>query len=449
MYTIPSKLKMFAIIFMVIGALGIVASFLTAPSNTAEVKEMMAAHGDGHGNEHATATHESTSAEHGTDVHDAHGEVNAHDSEEAHLEHTLHQLQNKPWAALYIACFFFFMIALGVLAFYAVNFAAQAGWSPVLFRVMEAITAYLVPGGIIMFVLLGLSGFHINHLFVWADPEVVSHDALLQGKAGWLNGTGLLIRAAIFLAGWILYRTYAVKFSRASENVDDNRYFKKTFRISAGFLVFFLYTESMMSWDWLMSFDPHWFSTLYGWYILAGMMVSGITTIALITIFLKSQGYLEFVNDSHIHDLAKFMFGFSIFWTYLWFSQFMLIWYANIPEEVTYYITRIEDFKLPFFGMLILNFLFPLLLLMNSDYKRVNWFVVLTGIVILAGHYVDLFVLVMPGTVGTSWFIGLPEISSLFFFFGLFVFIVFTALTKAPLLMKNNPFIKESKNYHY
>ncbi|GER58297.1 quinol:cytochrome C oxidoreductase [Patiriisocius marinus] len=449
MYTLPSKLKMFAIIFMVIGALGIVASFLTAPSNTAEVKEMMAAHGDSHGAEHATDTHEVTSDDHGTEVHDVHKEANAHDSEEAHLEHTLHQLQNKPWAALYIACFFFFMIALGVLAFYAVNFAAQAGWSPVLFRVMEAITAYLVPGGIIMFVLLALSGFHINHLFVWADPEVVAHDALLQGKAGWLNGTGLVIRAAIFLGGWILYRMYAVKFSRASEHVDDNRYFKKTFRISAGFLVFFLYTESMMSWDWLMSFDPHWFSTLYGWYILAGMMVCGITTIALITIFLKSQGYLEFVNDSHIHDLAKFMFGFSIFWTYLWFSQFMLIWYANIPEEVTYYITRIEDFKLPFFGMLILNFLFPLLLLMNSDYKRVNWFVVLTGIVILAGHYVDLFVLIMPGTVGTSWFIGLPEISSLLFFFGLFVFVVFTALTKAPLLMKNNPFIKESKNYHY
>jgi hypothetical protein len=406
---------------------------------------MMAAHGDSHGTDSATESSDSISAE-------SHGEQNvenSHGSEEEHLTHTLHQLQNKPWAALYIACFFFFMIALGVLAFYAVNYSAQAGWSPVLFRVMEAITAYLVPGGILMFVLLALSGFHINHLFVWADPEVVAHDKLLQGKAGWLNSYWLCIRAAIFMGGWILYRTYAVKFSRASENVADNRYFKKTFRISAGFLVFFLYTESMMSWDWLMSFDPHWFSTLYGWYVLAGMMVCGITTIALITIFLKSQGYLEFVNDSHIHDLAKFMFGFSIFWTYLWFSQFMLIWYANIPEEVTYYITRIEDFKVPFFGMLLMNFLFPVLLLMNSDYKRVNWFVVLTGIVILLGHYVDLFVLVMPGTVGTSWFIGLPEISSMFFFFGLFVFIVFTALTKAPLLMKNNPFLKESKNFHY
>ncbi|OAB80555.1 quinol:cytochrome C oxidoreductase [Cochleicola gelatinilyticus] len=451
MYTLPSKLRLFSIIFMVVGGLMLTAGFLTAPSTTAEVKEMMADHhDDGHAakndsHEIETSNHEVSAQTHGENVH----EETAHDSEEAHLEHTLHQMQNRPWSALYIAAFFFFMIALGTLAFYAIQFAAQAGWSPVLFRVMEAITAYLVPGGIIMFVLLALSGFHINHLFVWADPEVVAHDKLIQGKAGWLNGTGLLIRAAIFLGGWILYRTYAVKFSRRDDDADDNRWFKKTFRISAAFLVFFIYTESMMSWDWIMSFDPHWFSTLFGWYVFAGMMVCAITTIALVTIVLKGQGYLEFVNDSHIHDLAKFMFGFSIFWTYLWFSQFMLIWYANIPEEVTYFITRIEDYKLPFFGMLAMNFLFPVLLLMNSDYKRVNWFVVLTGIVILAGHYIDVFVMVMPATVGTSWFIGLPEIGAILLFFGLFVFVVFTAMTKAPLLVKRNPFIKESKNYHY
>ena len=445
-YTLPNKLKLFAIILMVLGAVGIGAGFLSAPGSTAEVKQMMAAHGDDHG-EASNESHDTIKDSHD----DAHGASHDAAHEQKHLEHTLHQLQNRPWSALYVACFFFFMIALGALAFYAVNFAAQAGWSPVLFRVMEAITAYLVPGGIIMFVLLGLSGFHINHLFVWADPEVVAHDVLLQGKASWLNGTWMLIRAAIFLGGWITYRHFAVKFSRAGDTAKENDYsnFKKTFRISAGFLVFFLYTESMMSWDWIMSFDPHWFSTLFGWYVLAGMMVCAITTIALITIFLKSQGYLEIVNDSHIHDLAKFMFGFSIFWTYLWFSQFMLIWYANIPEEVTYFMTRIEDFNLPFFGMLAMNFLFPLLLLMNSDYKRVNWFVVLTGIVILVGHYIDIFVMVMPGTVGKSWFIGIPEIGSILFFLGLFILVVFTALTKAPLVLKNNPFMKESKNYHY
>ena len=441
MYTLPKKLKLFAIAFMVVGAIGMIAGFLSAPKTTAEVKEMMASHhGDGHGETVEDVSHG-----------DNHGEVNedAHGGEDAHYEHVLHQMQNRPWSALYIASFFFFMIALGTLAFYAIQYAAQAGWSPVLFRVMEGITAYLPVASVIIFVLLLLSAFHVNHIFHWMDPELVNpesehYDKLIAGKSGFLNVPFFLIRAAIFLLGWNLYRWISRKNSIADDTAEDNRYFKKNFKASAGFLVFFIVTESMMSWDWIMSFDPHWFSTLFGWYVFAG-----ITVIAMVTIYLKSQGYLEHVNDSHIHDLAKFMFGFSIFWTYLWFSQFMLIWYANIPEEVTYFVTRIEDYNLPFFGMLAMNFIFPVLLLMNSDYKRVNWFVIMTGIVILAGHYIDVFNMVMPATVGSSWYIGIPEIGSLLFFFGLFVLVVFTALTKAPLLAKRNPFIKESKHFHY
>ncbi|MFL1894107.1 quinol:cytochrome C oxidoreductase [Aquimarina sp. 2-A2] len=449
MYTLSNRLRLFSIILVVVGLIGLVAGFATTPGSIEEVKEMMASHDD-HGAGHGESVVAENEVHAGNTIHaEAPLDKDAHEGD-AHYEHILHQLQNKPWAALYIAAFFFFMIALGVLAFYAIQFAAQAGWSPVLFRVMEAITAYLVPGGLILFVILALSGFHVNHLFVWADPEVVAHDALIQGKSGWLNGTGFIIRAAIFMGGWILYRHFAVKYSRKQdEDAVDNKWYKKSFKISAGFLVFFIYTESMMSWDWIMSFDPHWFSTLFGWYVFAGLFVSGITTIALITIYLKSRGYLEFVNNSHIHDLAKFMFGISIFWTYLWFSQFMLIWYSNIPEEVTYFITRIEDYKLPFFGMLIMNFIFPLLILMNSDFKRLNWFVVMAGIMILCGHYIDVFNMVMPATVGESWFIGLSEISAVLLFLGLFLFVVFGALTKAPLLAKGNPYIKESKHFHY
>ena len=341
------------------------------------------------------------------------------------------------------------MIPLGVLAFYAIQFAAQAGWSPVLFRVMEGITAYLLPGSLIMFALLLLSGFHLNHLFVWMDPEVVAHDELIQGKTGFLNVPFFLIRAAIYIIGWNVFRNLLRKYSLKQDESDNNSYYKKSFRLAAGFLVFFIVTESMMSWDWIMSFDPHWFSTLFGWYVFASMFVSGITVIALVTIYLKSRGYLEYVNNSHIHDLAKFMFGISVFWTYLWFSQFMLIWYSNIPEEVTYFITRIDDYNLPFFGMLVLNFIFPILVLMNSDYKRVNWFVVMAGVAILVGHYIDIFNMVMPATVGGSWFIGIPEISAVLFFGGLFVLVVFTALTKVPLVPKRNPYLKESKHFHY
>ena len=455
MYTLSSRLKLTAIIFMVVGAIGLIAGFIMAPSNLDDVKEILANeahHGGGHGeDEHAEDTHNMADAHHGDDTSEVHGEEAAAGSghEKTHEEHVLHQLQNKPWAAVYVAAFFFFMIALGALAFYGIQFASQAGWSPVLFRVMEGVTAYLLPGSLIMFALLLMSGFHMNHLFVWMDPEVVAHDELIQGKTGYLNVPFFLIRAAIFIIGWNFFRNKLRSLTLKQDEANDNSYFKKSFRLAAGFLVFFIVSESIMAWDWIMSLDPHWFSTLFGWYVFASMFVSGITTIALVTIYLKSRGYLEYVNDSHIHDLAKFMFGISIFWTYLWFSQFMLIWYSNIPEEVTYFITRIDDYKLPFFGMLVMNFVFPILLLMNSDYKRVNWFVVMAGIVILAGHYIDIFNMVMPATVGSSWSIGIPEISAILFFGGLFILVVFNALTKAPLMPKRNPFIEESKHFHY
>src|SRR5699024_8475898 len=140
--------------------------------------------------------------------------------------------------------------------------------------------------------------------------------------------------------------------------VDSNDYkpYRRNYKLSIYFLIFFAVTESTMAWDWFMSMTPHWFSALFAWYIFASIFVTGITTIALITIYLKRRGYLEMVNDSHLHDLAKYIFAFSIFWTYLWFAQFMLIWYANIPEEASHFVMRIQHYNVLFFGMLFLNF---------------------------------------------------------------------------------------------
>ena len=451
MYTFPNRLKVLFLVLMTIGGVGLVVGFLSAPHTVKEAQAMVADshHGGGHGADHGAAAM--------TDSHDdtTHGEshqVNAHetaDHEDAHGEHLLHQLQNKPWAALYVAAFFFMMIALGTLAFYAIQRAAQAGWSILLFRVMEGITAYLLPGTLIVFTLLVLSGMHLNHLFIWMDPEVVAHDKIIQGKAAYLNVPFFLARAAFYILGWNFYRYISRKFSLAQDEANDISNYKKNFRWSAGFLVFFIVTESMMSWDWIMSIDPHWFSTLFGWYVFASMFVTGITVIALITIYLKSKGYLPEVNNSHIHDLGKFMFGVSIFWTYLWFSQFMLIWYSNIPEEVTYYLTRIEDYNLPFFGMLVMNFIFPLLVLMNSDYKRNNYIIVGVGIVVVLGHYMDIYNMIMPSAVGDQWFIGTAEIGGFLFFLGLFLWVVFSALSKAPLVAKGDPYMGESERYHY
>ncbi|MBA6152233.1 quinol:cytochrome C oxidoreductase [Gelidibacter maritimus] len=447
MYTISNRLKTFSIILIVLGVLGVAYGFMTSQKSLEEVKTMLVEeHAHTEDTEISVAEHAESAAPTGTE----HADV-SHDDE--HAAHVQEQLAKRPWSALYVSALFFMTIALGVLAFYAIQVASQAGWSPVLFRVMEAISAYLLPGAIIVILLAVGSHFigHHNEIFIWMNPEVVADDKLIQNKSGYLNITAFLIRAIIFIAGWSLYQYFARKFSIAQDNAEpgDKRNFKKSFRIAAGFLVFFIYTESIMSWDWIMSVDPHWFSTLFGWYVFSGMIVAGVTVIAMLTIYLKGKGLLPLVNDSHIHDLAKYMFGFSIFWAYLWFSQFMLIWYANIPEEVVYFAARIEHYKLPFFGMLVLNFVFPFLVLMHSDYKRVPWFVMMGGVIILVGHYVDLFVMIMPATVVDRWYIGIPEIGSILLLGGLFMLVVFTSLSKAPLTPKGNPFIKESENFHY
>jgi type III secretion system FlhB-like substrate exporter len=501
MYTFSKKLKTTALILMILGLVGIVYGFLSAPKTIEEAEKIVAeSHHEGHNaeaekhdahnvvmpNEEEKAAPEvvadstkvvsdslvSTADSTKTAVvpiveennHDAHSsevskesEVDVAKEHKEHVEHVFHQLQNKPWSALYVACIFFMLISLGALAFYAIQQVAQAGWSPVLFRVMQGITAYLPVGSIIFFVLLVITGTHMfesNHLFAWMTKGITekgnpNYDEMIAGKSGYLNFAFWISRAAIFLLGWNLYRYFSRKNCLSQDEASDNTFYKKNFKMSAAFLVFFIVSESIMAWDWLMSFDPHWFSTLFGWYVFASFFVSGITTISMVTLYLKSKGYLENVNSSHIHDLSKFMFGISVFWTYLWFSQFMLIWYANIPEEVTYFKTRIDIYTLPFWGAVVMNFVFPILVLINTDFKRVAPIIVGAGVVILCGHYVDFFNMVMPATVGDQWFIGVPEIASVLFFLGLFIYVVFTALTKAPLTPKRNPFIEESKHFHY
>ena len=450
MYKISSNIKILCFSLMVLGLLGIGYGFYKAPKTIEESKELVAAsHHDSHSSDsHSSDSHSSDS--HSSDSHSSDSHSYASGSHEmSHDEHVFHQLANRPWAALYVAAFFFFMISLGTLAFYAIQRAAQAGWSPVLFRVMEGITGYLLTGGLIILFILILSVMHFNHLFIWMDPEIVEHDKIIKAKSGYLDSYFFLIRGFIYLTGWSLYRYFSRRLSIAQDNSNNNKNHIKNFKLSAAFLVFFLVTESMMSWDWIMSIDPHWFSTLFGWYVFASMMVSGVTTIALISIYLKSKGYLPNVNDNHIHDLGKFMFGFSVFWTYLWFSQFMLIWYSNIPEEVVYFITRMEDYFIPFWGMVVINFILPFLILISSNFKRVNWMIVMAGIIILVGHYIDVYNMIMPSAVGDQWGIGIPELSSIMFFSGLFIYVVFSTLTKVPLEAKGDPFNEESKKFVY
>lgn len=501
---------MLAIALMILGALGTAYNFMSAPKTLEEAKEILAKqdahHGGGHEaattyadeghaeeakvekhvevenheeeattEEHAadsTATHteeatdntqaqdslavhvaEDTHEEAATEAHAEVAEAHGEDHGDAHAEHALHQMQNRPWSALYVALLFSLGITLLVLAFYASQRVAQSGWSVVLFRVMEAITTNLHYVSLAMLVFLILTVMHMNHLFPWmgegvVDPTSPNYDSIIDGKKWYLNTPGWLMRSIFYLVVWNAY-TFIIRRNSIKQDNGDLKLHKKNYNISVIFLFFFMITESMMSWDWIMTIDPHWFSTLFGWYVLATFLVSALTVIAMATIYLRSKGVLSLVNDSHIHDLAKFMFGFSVFWTYLWFAQFMLIWYADMPEETTYFLLRFNEYKVPFLAMVVMNFIFPVLLLINSDFKSRPWFVILGGVVILAGHYIDLFVMIMPGTVGGQWGFGIGEISGLLFFAGLFIFATFSAFAKANPVPKGNPYLHESETYHY
>jgi len=449
MYTFSGKLKTFSIALMILGALGIGYGFFSAPKTTEDVKEAL------HNTQNTHEAEQSDDPAATTDHENASEESHSADEEQSHLEHLLHQAQNRPWAAFFISAFFFLMIAVTVLVFYAIQWAAQAGWSIVLFRVMEGITAYILPGSILLFIFLLFSGLHGNHIYAWMaegtfDPASDNYDAIIDGKSWWLNTSGWLIRSFIYLFVYNIFRWMLRKNSLALDKSNDIKIYKKNFNLAVAFVVIFAILELFMSFDWLMSLDPHWYSQLYSFYVFSSVLVSGITVIALVTIYLRNKGVLPFVNDSHLHDLAKYMFGFSIFWAYFFFDQFMLQWYANIPEDAAYFFPRlIGSYQLPFIGMLILNFVFPILILMDSDFKRIPWFVVTTGIIILIGHYIDIFQLVSPATVGDNWSIGIPELASLAFFLGLFIFVVFTAMGKVSLHAKGNPFMKESEIYHY
>ena len=483
MYQFSGKLKTFSLALIILGVVGIAFGFYNGSQKTIEDAQQViaASHNEGHGASHGDATthnEESAKDSHAATT-DAHGATTGHEEEKAHdsyalqagahattethnaaevrehEEHVLHQLQNRPWSAFYVALFFSLGITLLVLAFYAIQRVAQVGWSVLILRVMEAITGNLLPVSILMILVLVASVMHLNHVFPWMadgifDPTSENYDPVIDGKSWWMNTTGFLVRSIAYLVIWNAYRFFIRKSSIKEDTANDNnKTYKKNYNASVVFLFLFMVTETMMAWDWVMGLDPHWFSTLFGWYVLSTLLVSALTVIAFFTIYLRSEGALPGVNDSHVHDLAKFMFGFSIFWTYLWFSQFMLIWYADIPEETTYFVARFTEYKLPFLGMVVMNFVFPILLLLNSDYKSKPWFVFIGGVVILVGHYIDVFIMVMPSTVGSEWFFGIPEISALCFFVGLFIYTTLSSFAKASPIPKGNPFLKESEHFHY
>jgi len=470
MFEFSTKAKQLAIGLTVVGAILWVVGFAMNGSSSheadhghdAHATEMHAeaghdAHADDHGADtHAEAGHDAHAEEahdaHAEAGHDAHADAHGADAHDAHAEHVHHQQQNRPWSALYVAAIFFLGLGLGQLFFLAIQYIAQAGWSAGLLRVMEA-QAFTIIIPLIVIALITFLGLgHVHHMFHWMVEGInieghENYDEIIAGKRGFLNPTFFIIRVLVYIGGWVWAARMLRKNSLLSDSGDGVEMWKRNRKVGAIFTVFYAVTSSTSAWDLIMSIDTHWFSTLFGWYTFAGMFVSSFAATILVTLYLKSKGLLEWVNDNHIHDLGKFMFAFSVFWTYLWFSQFVLIWYANIPEEVTYYMQRWDQYKVPFFTMLSLNFIFPVLAILSRPAKRVPGTLVMAAVFVLVGHYMDHYVMIMPGTVGDQYGFGLVELGPILFFAGLFIYVMLSNLAKAPLLHKNHPMMVESKHF--
>lgn len=351
---------------------------------------------------------------------------------------------------------FFGGIALIGVFFMAFNYVAYSGWWSAFKRVPEAFGYYLPVFAIISIGMIAVFGHDIFH---WMDaslldPNSPHFDAIISQKTWWLSTGKFWTRIIIYFTLWILF-WFTLRSKSMKEDLEGGvKHYDKSIIWSAGFLVVFGITSSTGAWDLVMSMDPHFFSTMFGWYVFASWLVSGVSMIAIITIVLKENGYLKIVNENHLHDLGKYMFAFSIFWTYVWFEQFLLIYYANIPEESYYFVERLlnSTYKGFFFLTFFINFVFPLIVLMTRNSKRQFIILKIVGIFILAGHWMDFYMMMTPPMLhndgGFDYKFFFIELGITMTFLGLFLYAVLFGLSKAGLIAKNDPMLEESIHHH-
>jgi len=360
------------------------------------------------------------------------------------------------WASLLQNSVFFLLVVNAAMFLICATILAWAGWNISFRRVSEAIASAVpvvgvICGGILLAIVFG--GDHA--IYHWTNTEAVKGDAILSWKSGFLNKNFFTAWTVLTIVLWSLLGRKIRKLSLSTDQgkfgVEEGKKFiwKNTVWAALFLIVFALTVMSTVPWLWLMSIDAHWYSTMYSWYTFASTFVSGVALIALFVIYLKNKGYLEYTNEEHLHDLGKFMFAFSVFWTYLWFSQYMLIWYSNQPEETKYFEPRVEGaYRGIFFLNIIINFIAPLLLLMKRGAKRNYTTMTVLSVLIIFGHWLDFFQMVHPGLSRDHVPMMLYDLGVGLGFVGLIMFVTARTLSKHPLVPKNHPFFKESVIHH-
>jgi NNP family nitrate/nitrite transporter-like MFS transporter len=345
------------------------------------------------------------------------------------------------WQAFLLNSFFFLTIALGGAVFISINRVANAGWDVAIRRVPEALMSYLPIGFVTMLAIyFGRDSLYegLRTFFAYGNEPMVFKNA-------WLSTPFFFARMAIFLGLWLLLAWLLKRESRRQDLDGNEEHTRKAKRYAAIFLAVFGLTFTFASFDWLMSIEPLFYSTIYAFYIISGVLLSGFAAITLAVIILRGRGLLPEVNENHLHNLGKLVFGFSTFWAYIWLCQYLLIYYANLPEETIYYLRRMQTpgWKTLFFLNIFLNWLIPFVMLLSRAAKRSSGFLASACVIVLIGHWVDLYVLIFPAFEHQA-LVGLIDLAILMGFASMFVQSFARGLRKTALIPQRDPYLAES-----
>lgn len=353
----------------------------------------------------------------------------------------------RAWAGWLLASFGLLTVGLAGLVFIAIQYAAGACWAVALRRLPEAMTAAIPIGGVAVLVLLLLR----PEPYPWSHG-IEAHGGDVGFKAAWLSWRFLMARSVVYVLVWVALARAIVSGSRRQDLDGDPGHTRRNIRMSIAGLVGFALTLTLASFDWIMSLEPEWYSTIFGIYNFAGLFSSGLAVIVLLAVWLKRGPKPDAVTDDHLHDLGKLLFAFCTFWMYIWFSQYMLIWYANLPEETTYYLARTRGVWEPLFLLnMLLNWAIPFAILLRRSPKRRPEILVKAALVVLAGRCLDLYLLIVPPIAwrtGSAPPFGIWEVAAFVALAGGSTWTIQRALAKAPLVPERDPGLALSLRYH-
>lgn len=348
------------------------------------------------------------------------------------------------WTSYLIASLYFLSLALGAALFLALMQVAGAGWQVAFKRVPEAIAAFLPIAALMLIVtLLGLP-----ELYHWADPHA-AHDPVLAAKHAYLNPQSFSLRMLAILAIWIAFVAVIRHHSRRQDSDGDVRHTRANVAVSAIFLIVVGWSSGIASVDWLMSLEPHWQSGIFGWTNLAGTLSAGVAAITVVVIRLRRRGFLPHVNAHHLGDLGKLTFAFSTLWAYLWLSQYLLIWYSNIPEETAYFLARTRGgWSFLFWLNVVVSWVVPFLMLMPRAAKRHEQHLLYANAIVLIGHWIDLYVMAMPSASPTHVGIGPFDVAAFVGVGAVFLIAVDRTLKGTTIVAAHDPCLSESVHHH-